>query len=87
MITFNQYLNGKSAIKFSPNLVLGWLVEAGDTEVHYALFFGGRVLRSDIINRFGANQDSFDFKGLKWTEVNEVPDEAEFIGNYKAPKQ
>jgi hypothetical protein len=27
--------------------VLGWLVEAGDTEIRYTLYSNGRVLRSN----------------------------------------
>jgi hypothetical protein len=46
-LTFKVNAEGRFPNKFSPGLVLGWLVEAGDTEIRYTLYSNGRVLRSN----------------------------------------
>jgi hypothetical protein len=82
VITFQSYREGRHPnLKFSPGLVLGWLVQAGDTEVRYALSARGRVLRSEQ----RPISDDFAKPGENWTEVSEIPGGAEFIGNYKPP--
>lgn len=91
-ITFAKYLNNEVKLELNEAdrraLVLGWLVEdnAAQTETRYALFWGGRILKSEPIEMFTRRSDSFAAKGCKWTEVNEIPGEAEFIGRYPAPK-
>lgn len=90
MTTYAEYLNGKGNITLAApdrHLVLGWLVEESQTETRYAIFWGGRVLKSEAIDRFSRAADSFAVKGGKWSEVNTIPAEAEFIGRYPAPKQ
>jgi hypothetical protein len=78
-ITYQSYAAGQHpTIKFSPNLVLGWLVQAGDTEVCYALYCNGKIMRSEQRR----TSREFARKGEKWTAVSEIPGEAEFIGNY-----
>lgn len=92
MTKFSEYLNGKTNIglneKDRKTLVLGWLVEdkSAQTETRYALFWGGRILKSEPIEAFSRAADSFAVKGGKWVEVIEIPGEAEFIGRYPAPK-
>ena len=79
--TFRDYTEGRlPMLKLSPGLVQGWLVEAGDREVCYALYSSGRVLR---IERWISS--IFTKEGEKWTEVQEVPANAEFVGNYPPP--
>lgn len=81
-ITFQSYREGRHQnLKFSPGLVLGWLLQAGDTEVRYALFADGRILRSAQ----RPISDDFAKHGERWTKVIEIPNGAEFIGNYKPP--
>jgi hypothetical protein len=94
MTTYAQYLNGETKIgglneADRKTLVLGWLVanNAAQTETRYALFWGGRILKSEPIEMFTRRNDSFSVKGGKWVEVNEIPADAEFIGRYPAPKQ
>ena len=91
-ITYAKYLNGEVNLTLAPadrKLVLGWLVEdrAAQTETRYALFWGGRILKGEPIEMHSHRADSFVDKGGKWTEVNEIPSNAEFIGRYPAPKQ
>lgn len=87
-IMFNDFAEGRHPnLKFSPGLVLGWLTtdRAALTETLYALYSGGRVLRAEPAPMFGPGSDDFAPKGRKWTKVQEVPGNAEFIGNYKPP--
>lgn len=88
-ITFAKYLNNEVKLTLAPadrHLVLGWLIEDAATETRYALFWGGRILKSEPIGKFTRANDSFAVKGGKWVEVNEIPANAEFIGRYPAPK-
>lgn len=84
MITFKQYLNGETSIKHSEGLVLGFMVQdfVSDREYLYALDKGGRAYRCDA--KLGT--DNFDTNCRTWWNINTIPDSAEFIGNYKAPK-
>jgi hypothetical protein len=90
-LTFAKYLNGETKLELNEidrrTLVLGWLVTEGQTETRYALFWGGRILKSEAIDIFSRAADSFAVKGGKWVEVNDIPAGAEFIGRYPAPKQ
>lgn len=87
-IMFKDFAEGRHPnLKFSPGLVLGWLTEdsAAQTETRYALYSDGRVLQAEPVPMFGRGCDDFAPKGRKWAKVNEVPANAEFIGNYKPP--
>jgi len=88
-ITFAKYMTGEVNLALAPadrHLVLGWLVTEAQTETRYALFCGGRILKSEPIEMFTRRNESFAAKGCKWTEVNDIPASAEFIGRYPAPK-
>lgn len=85
MITFKQYLNGETSIKFSEGLVLGFNVEdhVSKREYLYALDKGGQAYRADA----PLGTDSFDNHQRTWYPVQTVPNCAKFIGNYAVPKR
>jgi len=74
-------------LKFAPGLVLGFLTKDATacTETRYALYANGRVLQSEPVSAFGYGSTSFNLKGRKWTAVETVPADAQFIGNYPPP--
>jgi hypothetical protein len=84
-ITFTQYLNNETNIKFAANCVLGFHVEdyVSDREYLYALDKGGQAYRADA----PLGTHSFDNNQRTWYPVNTVPNAAKFIGNYPAPKK
>lgn len=84
-ITFNQYLNGETQIKVSKGLVLGFRVAdyVSNREYLYALDNGGQAYRCDA----PLNTDNFDTHQRTWWPVQTIPNVAEFIGNYPAPKK
>lgn len=91
MTTYARYATGETNVKHGTykgkTLVLGWLVNHRNIntderiEVLYALHVDGRVLESEPIAT--PNHD-FNRMGRKWSPVDHVPDDAEFIGNYPA---
>lgn len=85
-ILYSHHSSGEHVVKFASGLILGWIVETGETTVNYALFSNGRVLKSAPISIYGEQRHYFDPKGCKWSEVSAVPSNAEFIGHYKAPR-
>jgi hypothetical protein len=85
---FKDYTEGRHPnLKFAPGLVLGWLTEdfTSKTETRYALFADGRVLRAEPVSFWGPGSDDFSPKGRKWTKVEAIPANAEFIGHYHPP--
>jgi hypothetical protein len=85
MTTFAKYLSGETQIKFPEGLILGWLVEdrVSNLEYRYALDKGGQAYRSQA--KLGS--DDFDTIRRNWYPVTTIPNSAEFIGYYKAPKR
>lgn len=74
-------------LKFSPGLILGWLTQDNttQTETRYALYADGRMFRSEPVALFSPESDSFATKGRGWVQVQDIPGNATFIGNYEPP--
>ena len=70
----------RTQLKFAPGLVLGFLVEDRQTltETRYALYANGLVLKSEQ----RPISDNVYQRGERWSEVQEIPAKAIFIGNY-----
>lgn len=85
--TFQDFTAGRTNLKFAPGLILGWLTtdNAAQTETRYALYADGRALQADPVGIFAPGCNDFAPKGRAWTPVKNVPEHAEFIGNYKPP--
>lgn len=82
-MTYQDFIDGGTNIKFAPKLVLGFHVEHYNTgkETRYALYEDGRIYQSETRD-FSHN---FAIKGEKWTQIVNIPLYAEFIGNYPMP--
>lgn len=59
-------------------LCIGYMIQTAEAETMFARQ-DGRMFQSETIARPNAH---FDKPGRKWTEVSEIPAEAEYIGNY-----
>lgn len=64
--------------KFCKGLVLGFLVSEDNMETRYTVYDNGDIMQSEK-RKYSHN---FVQRGEVWTKVADVPEHAEFIGNY-----
>lgn len=90
-IRFQDFAEGRlENLKHAPGLVLGWLKTDltgpdGQEEIRYAVYADGRKFQADPGPLVGPGSTDFVRRGRKWTPVQAVPADAEFIGHYKPP--
>lgn len=82
-ITYSAFKAGKTKIQFSNKTVLGFLTVSEGFETRYAVYESGAVLKSCPVECHTPAANSFASRS--WSQVNSVPDDAEFIGNYPMP--
>lgn len=82
-LTYSMYEQGLTKIIPTQHLVLGFMVQSTDrtSEMLYAIHPNSRVKTAHVDVAKRPNHH-FDLAGRVWTDVEEVPAHAEFIGNY-----
>lgn len=80
MCTYKAFIDGTTALKTAPGLVIGFYtnITASENSIYYAVHNDGRVKKAVAPTR----TNDFDCAGRLWEDTDTVPDYAGFIGHY-----